>query len=201
MDANGIDRAIAARVHELRAARGLSLAALAARCGVSRSMISLVERGESSPTAAVLGRLAAGLGTTLAALFDPPAAAAAGRARAPAGPVSRRADQPEWRDPASGYRRRNVSPPGEPQPMQLAEIVFPAGARVAFDNSLHDVVVHQQVWVLEGTLVVTVGRVRHRLDTGDCLAMRLDRPTSFHNPTRRRARYAVVVASQPGARR
>lgn len=45
---------IARRVRELRAARGLSLEALAAQSGVSRSMISLIERGESSPTAVVL---------------------------------------------------------------------------------------------------------------------------------------------------
>src|SRR6516162_4488431 len=97
-----INARIAARVRELRGASGLSLEALAETCGVSRSMISLIERGESSPTAVVLEKLAAGLGVTLASLFDAPAA------RAPAGPVARREDQPQWQDPASGYRRRNV---------------------------------------------------------------------------------------------
>jgi uncharacterized cupin superfamily protein len=43
---------------------------------------------------------------------------------------------------------------------------------------------------------VTVGTERHRLRAGDCLAMRLDRPTMFHNPTRKAARYAVVIASE-----
>src|SRR5689334_15443696 len=90
---------IAARVRELRAARSLSLEGLASRSGVSRSMISLVERGESSPTAVVLERLATGLGVTLASLFDPPTEVGA----TPADPVARRQDQPEWRDPASGY--------------------------------------------------------------------------------------------------
>src|SRR5688572_18927903 len=60
---------LAARLRRLRADRGLTLDALAERAGVSRSMISLVERGESSPTAAVLDRLAAGLGVTIASLF------------------------------------------------------------------------------------------------------------------------------------
>ena len=55
--------------------------------------------------------------------------------------------------------------------------------------------------VLEGTIDVTVGEECHRLREGDCLAMRLDRPTLFHNPTRRPARYAVVIASEPPARR
>jgi len=52
---------VAQRVRELRATQGLSLEALADRSGVSRSMISVIERGESSPTAVVLAKLAAGL--------------------------------------------------------------------------------------------------------------------------------------------
>jgi transcriptional regulator with XRE-family HTH domain len=183
---------IAERVRGLRAARRLSLDALAVRSGVSRSMISLVERGESSPTAVVLERLATGLGVTMAAMFDAPAAAGVAQ-----GPVARRADQPLWRDPASGYLRRNVSPAGVAQPMQIVEVEFPPRARVAFESGVRDARVYQQVWVLEGTIEVTVGDDRHRLRTGDCLAMQLDRPTMFHNPARKPARYAVVLASDP----
>jgi transcriptional regulator with XRE-family HTH domain len=192
-EASDLNRRIAGRVRELRAARGLSLDALAGKSGVSRSMISLIERGESSPTAVVLEKLAAGLGVTLASLFDAP--------RAPGGPVARREDQPQWRDPASGYLRRNVSPPGVPQPLQIVEVHFPPGGRVAFENGGRDVRVHQQVWVLEGTIDITLGEASYRLREGDCLAMHLDRPTMFHNPTREPARYAVVIASEPTARR
>src|SRR5262245_21966784 len=160
-------------------------------------MISLIERGEASPTAVVLEKLAAGLGVMLASLFDVPA----GTTRSPGGPVARRADQPEWRDPASGYVRRNVSPPGVPQPMQIVEVRFPPGGRVAFETGGREVRVHQQVWVLEGAIDVTLGGERHRLRAGDCLAMQLDRPTMFHNPTRRPTRYAVVIATEPPARR
>ena len=195
--ASGLNQRLAARVGALRAAQGLSLDALATKSGVSRSMISLIERGESSPTAVVLEKLAAGLGVTLASLFDTPAAAA----QAARGPVARREDQPQWQDPDSGYRRRNISPPGVPQPMQIVEGHFPPGGRVAFDNGARDVRVHQQVWVLEGAIDITVGEERHRLREGDCLAMQLDRPTIFHNPTRKPARYAVVIASDISARR
>jgi transcriptional regulator with XRE-family HTH domain len=192
--ASDLNQRIAERVRDLRAAHGLSLDALASKCGVSRSMISLIERGESSPTAVVLEKLAAGLGVMLASLFDTPAAA-------PGGPVARRAEQPEWQDPASGYRRRNVSPPGVPQPMQIVEVQFPPGGRVAFETGARDRLVHQQVWVLEGAIDITLGGARHRLREGDCLAMQLDRPTMFHNPTRKPTRYAVVIASDTPARR
>jgi transcriptional regulator with XRE-family HTH domain len=152
-------------------------------------MISLIERGESSPTAVVLEKLATGLGVMLAALFD-----SAEPARG--GPVARRANQPQWQDPGSGYMRRNITPPGVPQPMQLVEVIFPPGGRVAFDTGLRDLPVHQQIWVLEGAIDITLGEERHRLREGDCLAMQLDRPTMFHNPTRKRTRYVVVIASE-----
>jgi mannose-6-phosphate isomerase-like protein (cupin superfamily) len=83
------------------------------------------------------------------------------------------------------------------QPMQIAEVEFPPKARVAFESGARDVRVHQQVWVLEGTIEITVGDDRHRLRAGDCLAMQLDRPTMFHNPARKPARYVVVVVSEP----
>lgn len=192
-----INARIATQVRALRAARGMSLDALAARCGVSRSMISLVERGESSPTAVVLERLATGLGVTLASLFDD---LGDGGVRHDE-PVARRRDQVEWKDPVSGYVRRNVSPPHVPQPMRIADIRFPAGARVAFDTAEREPVVHQQIWLLEGTMEIALGRERHRLREGDCLAMRLDRPVVFHNPTRKAARYAVVITSGTTQRR
>jgi transcriptional regulator with XRE-family HTH domain len=195
--ASNLNQRIAERVRELRARQALSLEALAAKSGVSRSMISLIERGESSPTAVVLEKLAAGLGVMLASLFDAPAAGA----QTPGGPVARREDQPQWQDPASGYLRRNVSPPGVPQPMQIVEVHFPPGGRVAFETGAREGRVYQQVWVLEGAIDITVGEDRHRLREGDCLAMQLDAPTMFHNPTRKLTRYAVVIACETPARK
>jgi transcriptional regulator with XRE-family HTH domain len=189
MDEPNLDQRIAARVRDLRAAHGLTLEVLAERSGVSRSMISVIERGKSSPTAALLEKLASGLGVSLASLFDPPTPNR--------DPVARRAEQPRWRDPASGYVRRNVSPPGVASPIQIVEVEFPAGARVAFDTGARDTRVHQQVWVLDGDIEVSVGDDRHQLRTGDCLAFILDRPTAFRNRTRKTARYAVVIVGQP----
>ncbi len=177
---------LAARLRRLRAERGLTLDALADRAAVSRATISLIERGESSPTAAVLDRLAAGLGVSIASLF-------AEEARADASPVSRRADQASWRDPATGYVRRNLSPPSFPSPIELVEVRLPAGARVAYDTASRTVGLSQQIWVLEGRVEVSLGAATHRLDAGDCLAMRIDRPTAFRNPAKRPVRYLVAL--------
>src|SRR2546426_6653255 len=183
-----INSRIASRVRALRTDRGMTLDALAAKCDVSRSMISLVERGESSPTAVVLEKIASGLGVSLATLFDD--------SSGPANPVSRRDDRTPWRDPQSGYIRRNISPANFPSPIQIVEIVLPAGARVAYETGARDVTMHQQIWVQDGTIEVTLGSVTYRLAKDDCLAMQLNAPTAFRNRTRKPARYIVVIASE-----
>ncbi len=188
-----INARIARRVRELRDALGFSLDALAERSGVSRSNISLIERGQSSPTAVVLDRLATGLGVTVASLFEDSRA----RAAEPS-PLARVADQPLWTDPASGYIRRNVSPPAR-SAIQLVDVVFPAGQRVAYDTAAREVDVHQQIWMIDGSMELTVGDVLWRLHPGDCLAMRLDRPIVYRNTTRRPARYLVALTTLPFA--
>ncbi len=183
-----INMRIAGRVRALRADLGLTLDALAAKCDVSRSMLSLIERGESSPTAVVLEKIATGLGVSLAALFDD--------ASVPASPVSRGADRTPWRDPQSGYVRRNISPANFPSPIRIVEVMLPAGARVAYETGPRDVSLHQQVWVRDGSIEVTLGSHTYRLSQDDCLAMQLNEPTAFRNRTRRPARYVVVIATE-----
>ncbi|MFA5122488.1 helix-turn-helix domain-containing protein [Zavarzinia sp.] len=184
MSSDDLDRRIGARIRSLRQARGLTLDGLAEAAGVSRAMLSRVERGESSPTAQLLGRVCGGLDTTLSALFA--------EAEGPSGPLSRRAGQKTWRDPASGYLRRNVSPAGTGSPVDLVEVEFPPGATVAFENQ-RLAGMEQYVWVLDGTLDMGTGDETFRLEAGDCLFMRLDLPTRFHNPTERPVRYAVIL--------
>jgi transcriptional regulator with XRE-family HTH domain len=187
-----INSRIARRVAALRADQGLSLDALAAKSGVSRSMISLVERGESSPTAVVLEKIAGGFGLPLGSLFED--------ARLPVQPISRTRDRTPWRDPESGYVRCNLSPPNFPSPLQLVEVVLPAGAQVAYETGSRDGRIFQQIWVQEGTIEVTLGRTAHRLGKGDCLAMQLNVATAFRNRTRKAARYLVAVATEPPRR-
>jgi transcriptional regulator with XRE-family HTH domain len=188
LDFMDINDLIAHRLRELRDAQGFSLAALAERSGVSKSQISLIERGESSATATVLDKLSAALGVTVASLFEKTAE------EAPS-PVSRFEDQPVWTDPGSGYVRRNLSPAVH-SPIQLVEVSFPAGQRVAYETSARDVDVHQQVWLIEGRMEVSVGSTLWTLDAGDCLAMRLDQPIAYHNPTDKPARYLVSLVTQ-----
>ena len=184
-----INLRIARRVRDIRSARGESMESLAARCGVSKSMISLIERGEASPTAAVLEKLAGGLGVAMATLFGPDKAAQQQ-------PLSRRADQAIWKDPESGYLRRNLTPPNWPTPIQLVEVHFPAGSRVAYERGSREPALEQQIWVLQGQIELTLGDERFALKAGDCLAIRRDRPLIFNNPSTQAARYLLAICDQ-----
>jgi transcriptional regulator with XRE-family HTH domain len=187
-DAAPIDARIARRVRSLRADLGMTLDALSRCSKVSRSMLSLVERGESSPTATVLEKIATGLGVSLATLFED--------ASAPSHPLSRSRERTTWRDPQSGYLRRNISPANFPSPIQIVEVMLPAGARVAYESGARTVSIHQQIWVRHGRIEVTVGTVTYRLEKDDCLAMHLDAPIAYRNRTRSQAQYVVVITSE-----
>lgn len=175
--------ALAARIRAEREARAWSLADLAERSGVSKGMISKIERGEASPTAALLGRLSGAFGLTLSTLLV--------RAEQGEGRLVRAADQPIWRDPATGYLRRQVF--GDPEmPLELTEVELPAGAEVSFPAASY-AFMRQVIWMLEGRLVFQEGDQRHDLGPGDCLRLGTPRDCAFRNEGPRACRYLVAV--------
>jgi transcriptional regulator with XRE-family HTH domain len=177
---------LAAAVRTGRLAHGLSTSALATRAGVSRAMIAKVERAESQPTAALLGRLSAALGMTLSELVA--------RAEQDGGRLARAGDQPTWTDPVSGYQRRAVSPRAG-GPLELVEVDFPAGAEVTMPADTY-AFIHQQIWVLAGRLQFVEGDVEHVLEAGDCLELGPPSTCTFRNPTPHPCRYLVAIAQR-----
>ena len=73
---------------------------------------------------------------------------------------------PVWRDPASGYLRRNVSPRGMGSGFEIVEVELPGGAEVRLDNATGAAALDQQIWVLRGRLDLTVEGIRHELAEG-----------------------------------
>ncbi|QNX32341.1 helix-turn-helix domain-containing protein [Acinetobacter seifertii] len=181
---------IAHRIRELRLARGYTLEMLATRCQVSRSAISLIERGETSPTAVVLEKLANGLEVPLTQIFINETSSSSPQ------PLIHRNEQAEWRDPETGYIRRTVSPPNLRLPFQIVEIEFPPHSRVTYEISEISKVVQQQLWVVEGQIDIQLGNNSYALGQGDCLAMQLDQPVIYSNNSSQVARYILVVSNQ-----
>jgi transcriptional regulator with XRE-family HTH domain len=177
------ESALAGRIARERGARRWSLATLAERSGVSRSMLSKIERCEASPTAAVLLKIASALSLTLAELLTEPAARNARFLAA--------CDQPAWTDPGSGYLRRQVylSPA---LPLELVEVSLPAGARVAAPAASY-AFIKQVLWVLEETVTIFENGAPTVLRAGDRLQFGPPSDVVFENSGDKPCRYLVAV--------
>src|SRR6201987_3918862 len=139
-----ISQRLAQRLRLERDSRGWSLAELAERSGVSKATISKIERAEVSPTAAVLVRLASAFELTLAGRMR--------RAEVQGGRLSRASEQPVWRDPETGYVRKQVfSRPDHP--VEIVNVELPPRQRVTLPASSY-ALIRQLVWVRSGNLVI-----------------------------------------------
>ncbi|MCO6187414.1 helix-turn-helix domain-containing protein [Rhizobium sp. L1K21] len=171
----------------LRTAKGLTIDQLAAESGVSRAMISRVERGEANPTAVLLARLLGPLGQSLSDFF------ALADTKQNVTPLRRRGEQGAWRDPQTGYLRRSVSPNGFNTGVDIIEVELPGKARVSYDPlpTIHNQ--SQYVWLFEGALEMDANGQTHQMAAGDCLFMTLNQRHVFHNPADHPCRYAVIL--------
>ncbi|MFI7388281.1 helix-turn-helix domain-containing protein [Streptomyces sp. NPDC049813] len=172
---------IGARVRAERDRRRWTLSELAQESGVSRAMIHRIERGESSPSAVVLGKLSAALRLSIATLLDPEEVPDR---------VHRADAAPRWHDPETGYVRRQLSGPGFPA--EVAEIRLPAGAHVPYPAAAF--AFHRQIiWVVDGRLTFHEGATVHELAAGDTVELGPPQPCAFANETEQECRYAVVL--------
>ena len=178
------DLRLAERLRELRRARRWSLDELSALSGVSRASLSRIENGDVSPTASVLGRLAGAHGSTVSRLL------ADIEGEAPA--LVACADQPEWVDPATGFRRRSVSPPSLDFDCEVLACELPAGASIDYPLPPRLGLEHH-LYLQAGALELMIERTVHRLSAGDCLRYKLMGPSRFHAAGRRAARYILVL--------
>ncbi len=178
------DKRLAERLRALRRTRRWSLDELSALTGVSRASLSRIENGEVSPTASVLGRLAGAHRTTVSRLL------ADIESDAPA--LVRRSEQREWVDPATGFRRRLVSPPSVGFDCELLSCELPVGGRIDYPLPPRLGLEHH-LYLIDGALELTVEGTVHRLHAGDCLRFKLMGPSRFAATGPRAARYILVL--------
>ncbi len=175
---------IARRLRLEREARGWSQADLAERAHVAKATISKIEREEMSPTAVLLVRLASAFDLTLAGLLL--------RAENEGSRLSRAAQQQEWRDPDTGYVRRQIFSRSD-HPLEMASIELPPGQHVAFPASSY-AHIRQAIWVLSGTLTIVEAGERYELNMGDCLAFGPPAEVTLANEGAAACTYLVVLA-------
>lgn len=185
MDLDYTEQRLAQRLADLRIEQGWSLETLAEMTGISRASLSRIERGESSPTAALLNRLCSAYGLTMSRLLSDVEQNGPQHLRPP--------QQNVWRDASSGYLRRSVSPPAQAFHAELVEAQLEQGALIEYD--LPPLTgLEQHIWMLDGVLIFRMNDQQWRLEKGDCLRFHLFGRTSFSAPEAGGARYALVVA-------
>ena len=191
---NGMDiAALGERIRLERLRRRLSLEALAAQTGVSRSMLSDIERGTKVPTVLVLDRIATGLGTSIARLL--------GEERTSAVIVLRREEQDVAIDP-SGWERRILSPvlPGVEFEFMRTTINPGVDAGVFTPHAPGSL---EWVAVERGTLRLTINGTPYTLHAGDSIYYDGDCWHGFANPSDEPCVYylAMDVKGQPARAR
>jgi XRE family transcriptional regulator, regulator of sulfur utilization len=184
VDGAGLDlEALGARIRRARADRRLSLNELAARAGVSRSMVSAVESGRKAPTVLVLDRIATGLDTSIARLL--------GDERTGRVVVRRRAEQEVARDRA-GWERRILSPVLPGVEFELMRTTIGAGVDAGV-FSPHAPGSREYLAVERGTLRLTIDGAAHTLHAGDSIYYAGDCLHGFANPGREPCVYYLAM--------
>lgn len=182
---------LGARIRELRQAQQMTLEELAERSGVSRAMISKVERGTNNPTLVVAVKIASGLGVGLTDLLSRPQPRQA-RLHLP------RAQQPTFRDEENGFVRHLLSPTFEERDLEFTRHELPAKATTGeLPASRHGA--RKYMAVERGTLHVVLPDERIVLAPGDACYFEPDMTHEFVNAGNGACVYYVVGV--PASRR
>jgi transcriptional regulator with XRE-family HTH domain len=178
---------VGARVKALRESMGLSLRDLAELSGVSAPMLSQVERGETSPTLAVAGRIAAGLDLTLSQLLRIDEAEHVVVLRRGQGRRRRR----------GGHRVEELTPPLPGQRADVSRHRLDPGAATGGpgDAPIHEPGSRETAVVLAGTVTLAVDGERLELGEGDAVTFDADLAHHFENDGDEAAELLAVVAA------
>ena len=175
------------RVKELRRGRDLTLEELAERSGVSRAMISKLERGEKNPTLVVAAKLAEGLGVTLSRL--------AGMEERREVVVVPRERRMVMRDPETGFKRQLLSPNLVGRAVEFIRDEIPEGSTSGVFPP-HRSGVEEQIVVERGSLKARLGGEEYLLREGDALYFEADVPHCFDNAGGGECSYYLLISSR-----
>lgn len=168
-----ISLALGQRIKALRARSGLTLEQVSRQSGVSRAMLSTIERGEKSPTLPIIVRIAAGFGVSLSSLLgaepDPSSVA-----------VIRAGRRIAFRDPETGFERWMLSPAHVDNGVEFVLHHLPAGRSTGWLPA-YSTPMEKYLAVSAGRLTVVVDEKPHVLETGDAIYFEVQAPYRFIN--------------------
>jgi len=185
VDDDAIIVEVGSRVKRLRTQAGLTLEEFATQSGVSRAMLSKVERGEKSPTLAIIVRIAKGLNVSMSTLMgaEPDPALVA---------VIRRANRLAFKDPETGFERHNLSPTHLDNDLEFLLHRIPPGESSG-ELPPYKVPTEKYLVVHEGQLTVRTGEANYVLGTGDSFYFDVRESYRFINAGKVPCAYYLVI--------
>lgn len=184
MDEN-ISKEIAARITQLRQQKNYTMAKLAEVTGITRSMISQVEKGDALPSLQTLSRIAEALGITLSSFFDMDSS------------INREDDIIV----RAGTHKRismpgndimyNILTPSRTTPMEFVLVDFPPGNE---EGSLFQHEGIEYFYVLEGELIITIDSVSYTVSAGDSGSFDSSLPHYTRNDSDKTAKIMIVAS-------
>ncbi len=174
------------RLAQLRQAKGLSLDELSRQAGVSKSMLSQIERALANPTVAVVWRLANALGVEMGSLLgDQP------RLAAPAIAVVHAHGTPSLRSPDGLCELHILGPIELAGNFEWYTLTIQPGG--VLESTAHEHGTREHLTVLTGSLEVITGGEQQRLKQGETARYAVDRIHSIRNPTKSTATAILIV--------
>ena len=183
-----ISERLAVRLKEARKDQGLSLDSLAKLSGVSKSMLSQIERSESSPTVAVLWNLTQALHTDFSGLLDD-----GPKERSPIKEVVRAGQEPVIYSHGTGCKIRILSAPESVGETEIYDLEFEQNGLL--DSEPHRSGCVENLTVFSGELVVTTDGVSEAVGPGDTIRYVADRPHSITAPKKSARAILIVVGA------
>ncbi|KND61695.1 putative transcriptional regulator [Candidatus Burkholderia verschuerenii] len=172
------------QIQRLRKERKLTLDDLSRAAGVSKSMLSEIERDKANPTIAVAWRLTNALGISLDQLFAPQKPAEAIRVSGPH-------DIPTLSGDNGGYQLRVWGPIELAGKFEWYELTLQAGA--ALTSNAHEPGAREHLTVLNGTIEVGASGSNRRLKVGETARYAADDAHAIRNVARSEAKALLVV--------
>lgn len=181
--------ALGPRLHGLRKRRGMTLDQLAAASGVSRSMLSQIERGEANPTFATLWNLVSALGVEFAELTEGQSSSAEAAIE-----VVRPTFTPEIKTEDGKCVLRILSPPSSAGAFEWYVLTLEPGGRLTSEP--HAAGSMEHLTVLDGNVTVTAGAEVVSLSTGATARYRADKAHEIRNDGKSRAQSLLVIRTE-----
>ncbi|KVL35418.1 DNA-binding protein [Burkholderia territorii] len=172
------------QIQRLRNERRLTLDDLSRAAGVSKSMLSEIERDKANPTIAVAWRLTNALGITLDELFSQPKAPEAIRVDGPH-------DIPTLAGHEGRYQLRVWGPIELAGKFEWYELTLPGGG--ALVSNAHEPGTREHLTVLQGAMEIEAAAASRRLKAGDTARYLADTPHAIRNPGKAEARALLIV--------